>query len=1089
MKDVVRGAALWLFGFAVAAGGGAQTKVLDDFGNVAVWTAAPSEGVTLALAADGSPSRRAMRLDFDFQGHGGWAAIRKPVVLNLPANYEFTFRIRGEAPVENLEFKLVDPSGDNVWWSVRRDFEFPREWQTIRIKQRKVSFAWGPAGGGELKRVAAIELAITAGTGGKGSVWISDLAFTPLPADHPYTATPVVTASSSLPGRSPAQALTGDGGGWHSGPNASRDQWLAFDFGERREIGGLVIDWSSAPAAFGVETSDDGTAWSLVWHVRSAQGGRSYVPVPETTTRFVRLVASGPAHDGVGVRKLSVQPPEFAATPNDFIASVAKDSRRGLYPRAFLGEMTSWTLVGDPAPKRPPGLLGADGAFEPAPGSFSIEPFIWLDGTLVTWADVKTEQSLLDGHLPIPTVTWRHPAFDLEITAIMPSGFPGNGARAIVRYRLVNRATTTIAPSLWIAVRPFQVNPPAQFLNSPGGVAPLTHVACSGDSLLANDTIEVVPSAALPRPLAGAVGFDGGDIAADVRAERTPTRPEAAGDYSSGALVFNFRLAPGAASEPAVIIRDIRRDDVKPSASSFASGRHVERQSPTADQVAATPSLLAAEFEGEARRWREALGTVAVTLPRSASTFPLALKSNLAFILMSRDSVALRPGTRSYARSWIRDGAMMAAALLRLGHEDAVRDYITWYAPYQFANGKMPCCVDRRGADPVAENDSNGEFLFLAAEYLRFTGDTVTVASVWEQLASAVAYLDHLRQQCRTGAYRSPDKLAFFGLLPESISHEGYAAKPMHSYWDDFWALEGLKDAVRLASRLDHPEEAARWSAMHDEFQCDLLASIARVREAKAIAYIPGCAELGDFDATSTTVAFWPTGADADLPRAALEATYERYWREAKARFDGKAAWEAYTPYEWRNVGAFVRLGWRDRAVRLAEWLMAARMPVGWNQWPEIVWHDQEKARFLGDLPHAWVGSDFIRSFLDMLAYERDGDGAVVLGAGVPAEWLAGEGIRIRRLRTSHGELSFTMSSEAGAVRVRVEAGLRVPSGGIALRPPLPPGPHVATVDGTQVAVSPSGELIVRSLPADVVIRPQGAPTIESSGRDNKGRR
>ena len=37
---------------------------------------------------------------------------------------------------------------------------------------------------------------------------------------------------------------------------------------------------------------------------------------------------------------------------------------------------------------------------------------------------------------------------------------------------------------------------------------------------------------------------------------------------------------------------------------------------------------------------------------------------------------------------------------------------------YQFANGKVPCCVDRRGADPVPENDSAGEFLFLHRQRL-----------------------------------------------------------------------------------------------------------------------------------------------------------------------------------------------------------------------------------------------------------------------------------------------------------------------------------------------------------------------------------
>ncbi len=69
------------------------------------------------------------------------------------------------------------------------------------------------------------------------------------------------------------------------------------------------------------------------------------------------------------------------------------------------------------APDDPAGLLSTDGAFEPAPRSFSIEPFVWLDGRLITWADVTADQFLLEGYLPIPTVRWTHRSFTLEITA------------------------------------------------------------------------------------------------------------------------------------------------------------------------------------------------------------------------------------------------------------------------------------------------------------------------------------------------------------------------------------------------------------------------------------------------------------------------------------------------------------------------------------------------------------------------------------------------------------------------------------------------------------------------------------------------
>jgi len=124
------------------------------------------------------------------------------------------------------------------------------------------------------------------------------------------------------------------------------------------------------------------------------------------------------------------------------------------------------------------------------------------------------------------------------------------------------------------------------------------------------------------------------------------------------------------------------------------------------------PKWLEARRDEVAATWREKPDRVAISapLPRNDHRH---IAHGTRDILISRDGAALRPGTRSYARSWIRDGAMMSAALLRLGHEDAAREYLAWYAPYQFKNGKVPCCVDARGSDPVPENDSHGELIYL----------------------------------------------------------------------------------------------------------------------------------------------------------------------------------------------------------------------------------------------------------------------------------------------------------------------------------------------------------------------------------------
>jgi glycogen debranching enzyme len=131
----------------------------------------------------------------------------------------------------------------------------------------------------------------------------------------------------------------------------------------------------------------------------------------------------------------------------------------------------------------------------------------------------------------------------------------------------------------------------------------------------------------------------------------------------------------------------------------------------------------------------------------------------------------LQPGPRAYARSWIRDGALTSSALLRLGQDDVARDFLLWFAPFQFESGKVPCCATARGADPVPENDSDGEFAFAAADLWRYTRDDATARALWPRVRRAVEHMDELRTSERTQANLAPDRRAYFGLMPPSISH------------------------------------------------------------------------------------------------------------------------------------------------------------------------------------------------------------------------------------------------------------------------------------------------------------------------------
>src|SRR3546814_4967875 len=85
-----------------------------------------------------------------------------------------------------------------------------------------------------------------------------------------------------------------------------------------------------------------------------------------------------------------------------------------------------------------------------------------------------------------------------------------------------------------------------------------------------------------------------------------------------------------------------------------------------------------------------------------------------------------------------------------------------WYAPYQFDDGMVPCCVDDRGSDPVPENDSHGELIFNIAELYRYDGDKAFLAKMWPHVLGAFEYMEKQRLSERTEENRALNP-AFYG--------------------------------------------------------------------------------------------------------------------------------------------------------------------------------------------------------------------------------------------------------------------------------------------------------------------------------------
>ncbi len=1036
----------------------AQVKTLDEFESKSGWDFIKSDGVNLNLSLEKGLTGNALRFDYDFTKGTGYGGIQKFFPIDLPENWEFTFFIKADSPENNFEIKFIDSTGDNVWWVNNRNYDFPTEWKKIRIKKRHVGFAWGPTDDLDLKRIDRIEFTIASFVGGKGTLWIDDLKFEPLPPDVENYPQALISAASADKNHAPK--LMADGlpeTFWKS--KGVQNQHVLLDFATRREFGGLQINWLKDHHArsFEILLSNDGEVWENVYTVKSNQGSISFIRLPEMEANYLKInLLQANVDQGFGIGEINILDVKSSLTMNNFLIWSAKNSPEGYYPRYFLEQASYWTVTGVNNDVKE-AMINEDGMVEVDKALFSIEPMLKIGNTFFNWSNVESSQSFgLNGkadELPfVPTVSWLCNQIKFT-TGVIASGEANKSSRLNIRYAFENLSGEPHEFEFFLMIRPYQVNPYYQFLNLEGGAGKIRSIAEEADGVVAVDNKVVLSLKKYDH--FGAGNFDQGNLVELIQNDLLPPHKSATdkNGLAKGVMKYSISLKPGEKTEFYVVVPfyDNIPADVRLSNESFAE-----------------------EFAAMSDYWNSRVDHIQFNLPESADRIINAYKANLAYILINRDKVGIQPGSRSYERSWIRDGSLTSSALLKSGIVEEVKDFIDWYADHQYESGKVPCVVDFRGPDPVPEHDSHGQLIYLIREYFNFTQDTVFLLEKNQHVLKAVEYIESLIAERSTEhfAIGNDSIRAYYGLVPESISHEGYSAKPMHSYWDNFFILKGLKDAAEIQNILGEKDNYQHISRVRDTFRENLYTSIDLAMSVRGIDYIPGCVELGDFDATSTTIALTPCNEYKNLPKPQVYNTFDQYYEYFKKRRDGKIDWVNYTPYENRLIGSFIFLDQPDRAHELIEYFLNDIRPQGWHHWAEVVWNDYRHPGFIGDMPHTWVGSDFINAIRSMFVYENEYDQSLVLASALYQEWIDNpEGMSVKNMPTYYGDISYSIKKAQDHYRFNISGDLNLPSNGIRIRNfNGSKTPVKITVNGEEIRDFTQKEITVKALPADVKI-------------------
>lgn len=1035
-----------------------QIITLDEFENKEGWSFIQSDGVDLNLSVEKGLTGNAIRFDYDFTKGTGYGGIQKLFPIDLPENYEFTFYIKAESPANNFEIKFIDSTGNNAWWVNNRNYGFPEEWKKIRIKKRHIQFAWGPIADQNLKRIDRIEFTIASYVGGKGTIWIDDLKFEPLPLEMQTYPNPSITASSSVKDHSPDFMIDHSHETfWQS--SGEKDQFFLIDFTTRREFGGLQINWLKEHCArsFDVLLSEEGTVWEKAYSVKANQGDVSFIRLPEAEARYVKInLGESASGKGFGITEIIFLDIISSMTPNDFLIYTAKNSPVGNYPRYFLEQATYWTITGVNNDVKE-ALINDDGMVEVDKGLFSIEPMIKTGDSLYNWSTVNSEQSLGfagdKGEFDfIPAVSWKCGDLKFE-TGISASGEANVSSVLEIGYTFENLSDKPQDFEFYLLIRPFQVNPYYQWLNLTGGVGKMNSIKELENGLIAVDDKVIISQKKYDSFSAGI--FDDGNIVDFVRngnifPGKTAVDPNS---LAHGMIKYSLHLKPV-------------EQQIFYIAIPFYKQKSIDEKSGIGHTFQ--------EFDQTIDFWKTKVDHIKFHLPESADRIVNTYKANLVYILINRDNAGIQPGSRSYERSWIRDGALTSSALLKSGIVPEVKEFIDWYSDHLYENGKVPCVVDFRGPDPVPENDSHGQFIFLIREYFNFTNDTAFLRLQNKNILKVVEYIESLIAERSTDQYKygSDSVRAHYGLVPESISHEGYSAKPMHSYWDNFFIIKGLKDAAEIQKMLGETAHYERISKTRDTFSENLYTSIKLAMKYKGIDYIPGCVELGDFDATSTTIALTPCNELKNLPKPQVYNTFDKYYEYFKNRRDGKIEWINYTPYENRLIGSFILLDQPERVHELIEFFLNDQRPQGWFHWAEVVWKDYSHPGFIGDMPHTWVGSDFINAIRSMFVYENEYDQSLILASALYQDWIdSPDGMTVENMPTYYGEISYSIKKINEKYHFSIFGDAKLPVNGIKIKnfngSKLP---LKVMINGKESKVYDEKEIKVREFPAVVEI-------------------
>jgi GH15 family glucan-1,4-alpha-glucosidase len=374
-----------------------------------------------------------------------------------------------------------------------------------------------------------------------------------------------------------------------------------------------------------------------------------------------------------------------------------------------------------------------------------------------------------------------------------------------------------------------------------------------------------------------------------------------------------------------------------------------------------------------------------------------SFNGNKAHLYLFIDGTSITPGPYTYHHEWFRDDAYMLTALDKMGFCEEAERILRNYPERQRSDGYF---LSQEG-----EWDSNGQALWTYYQHFLYTRKRDFLENIYES-----AYYGYL--------WIKKKRVKETGLLPPGYSAEHFGPNDTF-YWDNFWALAGLKGFYSIAEELGRKKVVRQVQNEIADYEKAVFSSLQSLQKKFSFPLIPSSPNRDiDSSIVGSIVALYPlrlVPPRDEKMTGTLQVLRKKY--QQNQAFFHRVIHSGYNVYLTLQIAECYLFRRSSRLLPIAQWVMDTISGTG--SFPEAI-HPVTGGGCMGDGHHGWACAELLHLIRNILFFEEEN--GLVITPVMYHRWMeAGETIEVDKAPSYFGTIHFIIESKSDRVILRLD--------------------------------------------------------------------